>query len=96
MSEWLLSQRDKLIVARHEHVFSVNPCGPKGHDNLAQGLPWVKFPTEKALNGPDGTARIFFRPQLGHSRFEAPSGLNTFFWLTQGKPWAKLPWPFGP
>ena len=26
----------------------------------------------------------------------APSGLNTFFRLTQGKPWAKLSWPFGP
>jgi hypothetical protein len=73
-------------IAQGLYVYSVDLCGPKGHDNLAQGLPWVKFPTELALKGPDGTARTVFRPQLWHSRPGAPSGLNTFFWLTQGKP----------
>jgi hypothetical protein len=26
------------------NLFSVAVCGPKGQDNLAQGLPWVNFP----------------------------------------------------
>jgi hypothetical protein len=31
MGEWLLSRRDRLIVARHEYVFSAGyPHGPKG------------------------------------------------------------------
>src|ERR1700722_9549928 len=30
MGEWLLSRRDRLIVARHEYVFSEAVCGPKG------------------------------------------------------------------
>ncbi len=39
MVEWLLSRRDRLIVARHEVpcLFSV-VCGPKGQESIAQGL----------------------------------------------------------
>jgi hypothetical protein len=36
----------------HRHLFSVAVCGPKGQDNLAQGLPWVNFPNRIALKGP--------------------------------------------
>jgi hypothetical protein len=79
------------------YLLSAAVCGPKGHDNLAQGLPWVKFPNRMGPEGavpygkdwpPIETVRI--------STPEAPSGLNTSFLVTQGKPWAKLSWPFGP
>jgi hypothetical protein len=73
------------------YVFGVAICGPKGQDILAQGLPWVKFPNQM---GPEGAVRYGedWLP-IGTLRMPipaAPSGLNTFFWLTQGKPWAKF------
>jgi hypothetical protein len=50
--------------------------------------------------GPEGAVRDSMDwPAIGTVRIPnpaAPSGLNTFFWLTQGKPWAMLSWPFGP
>jgi hypothetical protein len=79
------------------HVLSVNSCGPKGQENLAQGLPWVKSPYRI---GPERAVRNRKDwPLIGTVRIPTPaalSGLNTFFWLTQGKPWAKFSWPFGP
>jgi hypothetical protein len=40
-----------------EYVLAQSSCGPKGQDNLAQGLPWVNFSNRM---GPEGafTARI--------------------------------------
>jgi hypothetical protein len=85
------------VVGFNRYLFSVAVCGPKGQDNLAQGLPWVNFPNRMGPEGPYRTAKIGRRPRP--SAFPtpgAPSGLNTFLWATQGKPWAKLSWPFGP
>jgi hypothetical protein len=51
--EWLLSRRDRLIVARHEvpgmaldtpeklDVGQSQVFGPKGQESIAHGLPWV-------------------------------------------------------
>ena len=36
------------------YVFSVAICGPKGQNDLAQGLPWVKFPNQV---GPEEAVR---------------------------------------
>jgi hypothetical protein len=77
--------------AKHEYLLSVAVCGPKGQDNLAQGLPWVTSPTEGALKGPLPQGEDW--PPIQTMRISdpaAPSGLNTFLWVTQGKPWAKL------
>ena len=30
MNDWFVSRRDSTIVARHEYLFSVAVCGPKG------------------------------------------------------------------
>jgi hypothetical protein len=70
---------------------------PKGQENLAQGLPWVSQNRGLALKGLEMRTRSGSKVQSRFSPYlVAPSGLNTFFWLTQGKPWAKLSWPFGP
>ena len=73
---------------------SQRPKGPapKGLKNLAQGLPWVFGLRLEALKG---------RPLTRHqgTSLEMPvalSGLLTLERLSQGKPWAKLSWPFGP
>jgi hypothetical protein len=70
MSEWLLSRRDRLIVVRHEHVFSVNLCGLKGHDNLAQGLPWYLL----SVISESFSSSSFV---LGHT---VPYGTGSFGW----------------
>jgi hypothetical protein len=54
MREWLLSRRDRLIVARHEvplefgHLQSVAQSGLK---SIAQGLPWVVLPIRISPEG---------------------------------------------
>ena len=45
-----IAARDSLTQAKALYVFSV-VCGPKGHESIAQGLPWVIPPTELALKG---------------------------------------------
>jgi hypothetical protein len=67
-----------------------------GQKSIAQGLPWVNSPAELALKGPPGPARIGSGPlDRMACAFPALSGQNTYFWLTQGTPWAKLSCPFG-
>jgi hypothetical protein len=65
---------------------------PKGLKNLAQGLPWVFGLTPEALKGRPLTRRQGTYPEMP----VAPSGLLTLGLVSQGKPWAKLSWPFGP
>jgi hypothetical protein len=94
-----MSRRDGAIVAWHDYLFSVAVCGPKGQDNLAQGLPglpWVNSPTEWALKRPLPCGEDW--PRLKPCAFPtpgAPSGLNTFLWVTLGKPWLSYLGPSG-
>jgi hypothetical protein len=49
MGEWLLSRRDRLIVARHEVPWPGGPC-PKGAGGLSPGFqPWEPPPERCAL-----------------------------------------------
>ena len=49
-----LAGRTKELV----YVFSASyPCGPKGHDNLAQGLPWYVFSAGLYLLSPAFSTR---------------------------------------
>jgi hypothetical protein len=68
---------------------------PKGQENLAQGLPWVR---QKNVFSPEGA----LRPEChSHDRkailaaWYCPFRANPVGNLTQGKPWAKLSWPVG-
>jgi hypothetical protein len=77
-------------------VFSIVLRDPKGQESIAQGLPWVNFPSRI---GPEGAVRYGIdRLPIGPMRVpisEAPSVLRTFFWLTQGKPWLSYLGPSG-
>jgi hypothetical protein len=67
-----------------------------GQKNIAQGLPWVKSPTGMCPEGADryGGKRLrTFEPDRVH--IPSPFRAKRLFWLTQGKPWAKLFCPFG-
>jgi hypothetical protein len=67
-----------------------------GQESIAQGLPWVIPPTRI---GPEGATRSgenrvqTFEPDC--VRVSSPFRAKRLFWLTQGKPWAKLSCPFG-
>jgi hypothetical protein len=67
-----------------------------GQESIAQGLPWVIHPTQLALKGPPGAARIGSEPlnRVACSS-SCPLRAKRLFRLTQGKPWAKLSCPFG-
>jgi hypothetical protein len=65
--------------------------GPKGLENLAQGLPGGRA----KVMGPEG-APAFREGCVGASSAGALSGPHAINPKTQGKPWAKLSWPFGP
>jgi hypothetical protein len=88
-------QEDKVTQAKAWFVVSV-VCGPKGHESIAQGLPWVIHPNRIS---PEGATRYgenrprTFEPD--RVRISSPFRAKRFFWLTQGKPWAKLSCPFG-
>jgi hypothetical protein len=55
-------------LPRHLYLFSEAVCGPKGQDNLAQGLPWVISPNRM---GPEGavTVRRGLAPDPTHAHF---------------------------
>jgi hypothetical protein len=74
------------------YLFSVDSYGPKGQENLAQGLPWVLGLSREALKGRTLTSR----PRTTSRNPGAPSGLDVLEHVSQGKPWARLSWPFGP
>jgi hypothetical protein len=67
--------------------------GPKGHDNLAQGLPWV---TQKTRLAPKGLQACECARGQSSPYGAAPLGPNRFGKLTQSKSCAKLAWPSGP
>jgi hypothetical protein len=83
-------------IAQGLYLFCVASYGPKGQDNLAQGLPWV---SQKNVFSPEGASG---RECHSHDRkailaaWYSPFRANPVGNLTQGKPWAKLSWPFGP
>jgi hypothetical protein len=67
-----------------------------GQESIAQGLPWVNFPTGVS---PEGAGRYggnrlqTFEPE--RVRISSPFRAKRLFRVTQGKPWAKLSCPFG-
>jgi len=77
------------------YVFSV-VCGPKGHESIAQSLPWVIPPNrispEGAIRYGENRPRTFESDRV---RIYSPFRAKRLFWLTQGKPWAKLSCPSG-
>jgi hypothetical protein len=75
-----------------ERGISRRDFGPKGHESLAQGLPWVSGLSPEALKGHPLTRH----PGASSRNPGAPSGLVTLECVSQGKPWAKLSWPVGP
>jgi hypothetical protein len=83
-------------IAQGLYLLSLDPYGPKGQENLAQGLPWVN---RKNVFSPEGASgrecqshdrKAILAAQYGHF------GAHPVGNLTEGKPWAKLSWPFGP
>jgi hypothetical protein len=69
----------------NRYLFSVAVFGPKGHDNIAQGLPWVKFPNRMGLKGPLPYGEDW--PAIQTKRISTPralSGLITFFMRNPG------------
>jgi len=59
--------------------------------SIAQGLPWVIPPNRIS---PEGATRYrTFAPD--RVNVSSPFRAKRLFWLTQGKPWAKLSCPFG-
>ena len=80
-------------MARKKNFQSVARSGQK---SIAQGLPWVSFLTGMGHEGAgsDGGNRLrTFDPDRVH--VSSPFRAKRLFWLTQGKPWAKLSCPFG-
>jgi hypothetical protein len=84
-------------IPKVEYVFSAGySYGPKGQDNLAQGLPWVG---QKKVFSPEvapGRECQNCRRKTGIVVPPGPFRAHSVEKLTQGKPWAKLSWPFGP
>jgi hypothetical protein len=84
-------------LAQGLYVLSAGyPYGPKGQGNLAQGLPWV---SQKNVFSPEGAPGRECYNSGRKTVLAVPSGpfrAHSAGKVTQGKPWAKLSWPFGP
>ena len=80
-------QNATAVQAKTWSEFSV-VYGPKGHESIAQGSPWVISPHRI---GPEGATRYgenrlrTFEPN--YARISSPFRAKRLFWLTQGKPW---------
>jgi hypothetical protein len=85
-------------LGRDGHQVSTKGLRPEGARKLSPGFTLGLLPLiEWALKGPGRYGEDWL--QIGIvsiSLSGAPSGLRTFVCLTQGKPWAMFPWPFGP
>src|ERR1700722_7248944 len=70
LGEWFLSRRDTTILARHEYLFSVTVCGPKGQDNC-RGKKYPKPLLTERHSAPGsartvGPALVFHRGYVLH------------------------------
>jgi hypothetical protein len=69
--------------------------GPKGQENLAQGLPWVSQKKMLSPEGAPGRECLSHDPKAILASWYGPFRADPVGNLTQGKPWAKFSWPFG-
>jgi hypothetical protein len=70
--------------------------GPKGHGRIAQGLPWVIAPIRISPEGATSFGKNRIRIVKPHCvGISSPFRAKRLYRLTQGKPWAKLSYPFG-
>jgi hypothetical protein len=78
--------------------------GPKGKENIAQGLPWVlglspealKHSTRCRLLIPGGRPLTRYPGVASRNAGLPLQGFVTLERVLQGKPWAMFSWPFGP
>jgi hypothetical protein len=87
---------DEYENALKRYLFSLDSNGPKGQENLAEGSPWVGQRNVFRPEGAPGRKHHDHDRKALFAAWYGPFRARSVGNLTQGKPWAKFYWPFGP